>query len=128
MTSVIRSESQKPEIIALGATPVLLSVEDATVDRWLSLLRNADVVYYSASAAGVRGEDREERLRQTDFEGAVKVFDAIAQLSEGPERKKPRVIVLGAVDVRNPDKPIPEHYVSTPFIDIISVELMGASH
>jgi hypothetical protein len=111
VTSIIRSESQKQDILALGATPLVVSVVDATVSTWVPILKNSDVVYYGASEGRAKGEDREERLRKVDFEGAQKVYDAIAQLSEGPERKKPRLVVLGAVDIRDPEKPFPDYYV-----------------
>lgn len=43
-----------------------------------------------------------------DYEGAVKVFDAI----EGVDgERKPRLILVSAVDVRDETK-IPDHYVS----------------
>lgn len=44
-----------------------------------------------------------------DYEGAVKVFDAI----EGVKGSKPRLILVSAIDIRDPDK-VPAHYVSGP--------------
>ena len=65
-----------------------------------------DVVYFSAGAGGQGGE---ERSKKVDYEGALKIFNARA--IEGVQGKKPLLIlVLSAVDVRNPDK-VPTHYV-----------------
>ena len=41
-----------------------------------------------------------------DYEGALKIFDAI----EGVQGEKPLLILVSAVDVRDPNK-IPTHYV-----------------
>lgn len=64
-----------------------------------------DVVYFSAGAGGKGGA---ERTRMVDYEGAVKVFDAI----EAVKGTKPRLIMVSAIDVRDRSKPAPEHYVS----------------
>lgn len=61
-------------------------------------------MYFSAGAGGQGGE---ERTKKVDYEGAVKTFDAI----EGVEGPKPRLILVSAIDVRDPEK-IPAHYVS----------------
>lgn len=42
-----------------------------------------------------------------DYEGALKIFDAV----EGVQGRKPRVVLVSAVDVRDPDTPPPPHYV-----------------
>lgn len=47
--------------------------------------------------------------KKIDYEGALKVYDAI----EGIPGSKPRLILVSAVDIRDPNK-IPEHYVSAP--------------
>lgn len=72
--------------------------------------RNIDVVYFVAGAGGKGGE---ERTRKVDYEGAVKVFDAI-ELVKGEKMmmmKKPRLILLSAIDVRDPEGKVPAHYV-----------------
>ena len=62
-------------------------------------------MYFSAGAGGKGGE---ELTKKVDYEGALKVFDAI----EGVEGSvKPRLILVSALDVRDPKK-IPAHYVS----------------
>jgi uncharacterized protein YbjT (DUF2867 family) len=64
-----------------------------------------DVVYFSAGAGGKGGP---EKTKKVDYEGAVKVFDAIEQV----KGKKPRLILVSSVDVRDPNGKVPEHYVS----------------
>lgn len=67
--------------------------------------QNQDVVYFSAGSGGKGGT---ERTKKVDYEGAVKVFDAIEKVDG---KKKPRLILVSAIDVRDPEK-IPSHYVS----------------
>jgi len=61
------------------------------------------VVVFSAGAGGKGGE---ERTKQVDYGGAIKIFDAIDGVGEG---KRPRLVLVSAVDVRDPNK-IPSHY------------------
>lgn len=68
------------------------------------MFEGQDIIYFSAGAGGKGGE---EGTKKVDFEGAVKVFDAI----EGVRGQKPRLILVSAVDIRDPDK-VPAHYVS----------------
>lgn len=60
-------------------------------------------MYFCAGAGGKGGD---EGTRKVDYEGAVKVFDAI----EGVRGDKPRLILISSVDVRDPEK-VPAHYV-----------------
>lgn len=62
-------------------------------------------MYFSAGAGGKGGE---ERTKKVDYEGALKIFDAVEGVKE---TKKPFLILVSGVDIRNPDK-IPAHYVS----------------
>ncbi|KAG6840009.1 hypothetical protein C0991_009641 [Blastosporella zonata] len=95
------------EIKELSAEPVLLSLEDSPVADFSALFEGQDVVYFSAGAGGKGGE---ERTKKVDYEGALKVFDAI----EAVHGAKPRLILVSAIDVRDPDK-IPAHYVREYF-------------
>jgi hypothetical protein len=61
-------------------------------------------VYFSAGA-GVNASD--ERTKNVDYEGALKVFDAI----EGVKGPKPRLILVSTFDANDPDK-FPAHYAS----------------
>jgi nucleoside-diphosphate-sugar epimerase len=110
-TSLIRSPSHSPDILSTGATPLLLSLEDSPISEFTKLFKGKDVVYFCAGAGG-RGGD--ERTRKVDYEGAVKVFDAIEGVEDGMGR--PRLVLLSAIDVRDPGGKVPEHYVrSLPF-------------
>ncbi|TFK18939.1 NAD(P)-binding protein [Coprinopsis marcescibilis] len=108
VTSVIRTTEQEEEIKEAGATPHVLSLEDALADRFTSLFieKAADVVYFTAGAGGKGGEDRTKKV---DFEGAVKIYDSIEGVEREGGKKNPHLILVSAVDIRNPDK-IPEHY------------------
>lgn len=108
--SVIRNESQSEEIREAGAQPVVLSLEDDDVQKFTKQFVDsaADVVYFSAGAGGKGGA---ERTRKVDYEGALKIFDAIERVEKSGGKKNPRLILVSAIDIRNPDK-VPEHYVS----------------
>lgn len=83
----------------------MLSIEDDSQSAFTQAFKDAaaDVVVWSAGAGGKGGA---ERTKKVDYEGAVKVFDAI----EAINGKVPRLLLVSAIDVRNPDK-IPAHYV-----------------
>ena len=100
------------EVQNTGAIPLVLSLETALVADLVEVLRNtrSDVVYFSAGSGGVGGL---ERLKAVDEDGAVKVFDAIESL-EGDTEKRPRLILLSSLDVRDASKPHPAHYVRRP--------------
>jgi nucleoside-diphosphate-sugar epimerase len=103
VTSIIRNPAHVNDIEAVSATPILLSLEDASVADFSDVFREFDVVYFSAGAGGKGGE---ERTKKVDYEGALKIFDAI----EGVKGTvKPRLILVSAVDIRDPEK-IPAHY------------------
>lgn len=104
VTSIIRDPAQENDIKELSATPLVLSLADAPVADFTKAFQGADVVYFSAGAGGKGGE---EMTKKIDYEGAVKTFDAL----EGVEGKKPLLILVSAIDVRDPEK-IPAHYVS----------------
>ena len=103
VTSIIRTPEHVADIEAASAKPLLLSLEEASIADFSKAFEGADVVVWSAGAGGKGGA---ERTKAVDYEGAVKVFDAI----EGVKGTKPRLILVSAVDVRDPDK-IPAHYV-----------------
>ncbi|KAJ7161156.1 NADH(P)-binding-domain-containing protein [Mycena filopes] len=102
VTSVIRTAAHEDDIKAASATPLLLSLEDSPAADFTAAFTGADVVYFSAGAGGKGGE---ERTKSVDYEGAVKVFDAI----EGVQGVRPRLILVSCIDVRDPEK-IPAHY------------------
>ncbi|KAF8186005.1 NADH(P)-binding-domain-containing protein [Pholiota molesta] len=102
VTSIIKDPSQENDIKELSAEPLVLSLADAPVADFTKAFQGADVVYFSAGAGGKGGA---EMTQKVDYEGAVKVFDAL----EGVEGKKPLLILVSAIDVRDPDK-VPAHY------------------
>ncbi|KIM37873.1 hypothetical protein M413DRAFT_448143 [Hebeloma cylindrosporum] len=102
VTSIIRDPSQEQDIKDVSATPLVLSLEQSPVTDFSDAFKGYDVVYFSAGAGGKGGE---ERTKAVDYEGALKIFDAI----EGVQGEKPLLILVSAVDVRDPDK-IPAHY------------------
>lgn len=114
VTAIIRKPEQSETISEAGATPRILSLEQNSVTDFTKAFEEtkADVVYFSAGAGGNGGE---ERTKAVDYEGALKVFDAI----EGVQGTKPRLILVSAVDIRDENQ-IPEHYVSL-FLQFISL-------
>ncbi|KAJ2919595.1 hypothetical protein MD484_g806, partial [Candolleomyces efflorescens] len=106
--SIIRTSSQSPDILATGSTPIVLSLEDDSFEKFTQVFleTQADVVYFAAGAGGKGGE---ERTRKVDYEGAVKIFDAIENVALEGGKKNPRLVLVSAIDVRDPEK-IPEHY------------------
>ena len=101
--SIFRNPEHTKEIAETGAKPLVLSLEDDTEEKFAEIFEDKDVVYFSAGAGGKGGP---ERTRKVDYEGALKVYNAI-ELVRGT---KPRLILVSAVDVRDPNI-IPAHYV-----------------
>lgn len=83
----------------------MLSLEDEPKETFRDVFEGKDLVYFSAGAGGKGGP---ERTRNVDYEGALKIFDAI-ELVKGP---KPRFIMVSAIDVRDRSQKPPTHYVS----------------
>ena len=103
MHSLIRNPTQFDAIKALGAQPVVQSIEDSSVSEIAQTILECspDVVIWSAGAGG----GNPERTNTVDYLGAVKAFDAIA------ESKTRRFIIVSAIDVRDREsKPVPEWY------------------
>ncbi|KAI9635353.1 uncharacterized protein MKK02DRAFT_25289 [Dioszegia hungarica] len=100
---VVRNEDHVVDLKSLGASPTVLDLESAPVTDLTTLLtdKSPDVVVF---AAGAGGKGDPSRTRKVDFDGAVKVYDAM----EAANCK--RLIVVGAMDVRNRSKDMPEWY------------------
>ncbi|KAF7966904.1 hypothetical protein HWV62_36619 [Athelia sp. TMB] len=101
--SVIRTKEQEADIIAASAKPLLLDLENSPKSEFTKAFEGVDVVYFSAGAGGKGGP---ERTKKIDYEGALKVYDAIEDVSG----KKPRLVLVSAVDVRAPDSEPPSYY------------------
>ncbi|KAJ3560118.1 hypothetical protein NP233_g11043 [Leucocoprinus birnbaumii] len=102
VTSIIRDPAHAADISSTKATPLVLSLELSPVSEFTSAFQGQDVVVFSAGAGGKGGE---ERTKKVDYEGALKVFDAV----EAVDGERPRLLLVSAVDIRDEEK-IPEHY------------------
>ncbi|KAG9103998.1 hypothetical protein FRC06_006262 [Ceratobasidium sp. 370] len=104
VTSIVRDPTQSQDIVDTGASPVVLSLEEAPVADLTKLIidTQAEVVYFSAGAGGKGGE---ERTKAVDYGGALKTFDAIDAVPD----PKPRLVLVSGLDIGNEDR-FPEHY------------------
>jgi nucleoside-diphosphate-sugar epimerase len=100
--SVIRNPEHSAEIKSLGGTPLVQSIESATVDELAESLRSNGVesVVWSAGAGG--GDP--SRTDKVDREGAIKSMDACAQAGVK------RYIIVSALDLRDRAKSAPSWY------------------
>ncbi|KAJ7574849.1 NADH(P)-binding-domain-containing protein [Mycena floridula] len=103
VTSVIRDAAHESDICETNAKPLILSLEDSPVADFTKAFTGFDIVYFSAGAGGKGGA---ERTKKVDYEGALKIFDAI----EAVKDVKPRLILVSCIDSRNREKPVPGHY------------------
>ncbi|KAJ9101240.1 hypothetical protein QFC21_003459 [Naganishia friedmannii] len=101
--SVVRNDSHNDEITAVGAKPYILSLEDASVKDLVELFdkEKPDGVVLSAGAGGKGGE---ERTKAVDYEGALKVFDALESSNTH------RIVMVSAADLRDTSKGYPSYY------------------
>jgi hypothetical protein len=81
------------DITAAGATPHILSLEASTVADLTSLFQSVqpNAIIFSAGAGGKGGP---ERTKAVDYEGALKVFDA---MEAGNFH---RILMVSATDLR----------------------------
>ncbi|KAG8872922.1 hypothetical protein FRB97_007262 [Tulasnella sp. 331] len=115
--SIIRHQNQVDTVKALAPnptldliTPIVLSLETSSVQEFTDAFTDSDVVYFIAGAGGKPGEDGkavDKRTKKVDYEGAVKVFDAVEGVKDGYRR--PHLILVSAIDVRDTKK-VPDHY------------------
>jgi nucleoside-diphosphate-sugar epimerase len=102
--SIVRTPDHDADVEATGAMPVHLSLEDSSELEFTDVFTAADVVYFIAGAGGKGGE---ERTKAVDYEGALKVFNAIEKVVHS----KPRLILVSAIDIRIDEENFPAHYV-----------------
>ncbi|CAC9891191.1 unnamed protein product, partial [Aureobasidium pullulans] len=115
--SIIRKESQIPELEALGSKPIVQSIEDSSVNDLTATIKkySPNVVIWSAGAGG----GSPERTKAVDHEGTQVVFDATA--AAGVKR----FVIVSAVDIRDREnKPAPEWYI--PDDTAVSDRMWGA--
>lgn len=100
--SLIRNPAQSASITALGAKPIVQSIESTSTADLIATIRSCspDVIVWSAGAGG--GDPA--RTRAVDHEAAVRSFDAAA--AAGVKR----YIMVSAIDTRDRAKTAPEWY------------------
>ena len=70
--AIFRNPDRFDELAELGAIPIALDVETATVEQLAAVLAGSDAVVFSAGAGG----GNPARTRSVDFDGAVKTLAA----------------------------------------------------
>lgn len=70
---IIRSEAQANDLVVVGATPVVLNLEESDAGALAEVIRGADAVVFAAGAGPGSGPRRKETV---DYEGAVKLLQA----------------------------------------------------
>ena len=73
VVSLIRDSAQVPDVAATGATPLVLSVEEADVTDLTRAFAGADAVVWSAGAAGKGGPQRTDAV---DRAAAIRSMEA----------------------------------------------------
>lgn len=98
LAPILRDADQAPDIAAVGAEPLVVSVEDATQQDITAALMGADAVVWSAGAGGKGGPDRTDAV---DRQAAIRSMAAAADAGV-----KRYVMVSWAGSYG--DKPVPE--------------------
>ncbi|KAB8356642.1 hypothetical protein FH972_024219 [Carpinus fangiana] len=102
--SIIRSASHSDDLKALGAIPVIQSIEQSSVADLADTIKKIqpDYIVWAAGA----GAGNADRTNAVDRDGAIKSMNAVAQAAVGDKR----YIIVSAVDVRDKSKPEPAWY------------------
>ena len=100
VVSIIRDPAQADDITATGATPLVLSVEDAGTDELTRALAGADAVVWSAGAGGRGGPQRTDAV---DRAAAIRSMEAAAAAGV---RRYVMVSFIGAYGEVPADHPI----------------------
>lgn len=90
---LIREDEQRPDLEQLGVEPVLLDLEEATVDGYVSAIAGADAVVFAAGAGAGSGAARKETV---DYGAAVKLL--AASRSAGV----PRYVMISSMGAEDP--------------------------
>ena len=72
VTSVIRNPAQAEDLVAVGAQPLVLDIETASLDELTQALTGQEVVVWSAGAGG----GSPERTYAVDRDAAIRTIDA----------------------------------------------------
>ena len=108
--SVVRNPNQVSDLKALGALPIVQSVEDSSVFDFVRLIKDVkpEVVIWSAGAGA--GSASPARIKRVDTEGHIKAMDAVAQAAEEAGTTR-RCITVSSLEVRDEvNKPVPDWY------------------
>jgi uncharacterized protein YbjT (DUF2867 family) len=90
---LIRNEAHTDDVRDVGATPVLVDLEDATADDIAKAIAGADVAVFAAGAGPGSGAARKETM---DHQGAVKLLEAAR--SAGVQR----YVIISSMGAGNP--------------------------
>jgi uncharacterized protein YbjT (DUF2867 family) len=93
--AIFRNADRSDELAELGAVPVVLDIESASVEELAEALAGADAVVFSAGAGG--GDPA--RTRAVDFEGAVTAIAAAARAEVS------RFVIVSAIGAGGPELP-----------------------
>ncbi|KAL5594098.1 hypothetical protein BROUX41_001146 [Berkeleyomyces rouxiae] len=131
--SIIRDASQSDALTALGAIPLVQSIESASVADLAATMRRVQpdfVVWAAGAGAGAPPE----RTLAVDRDGAIKVMDALAAAADAEAADAAgaptgglaarRLLLVSAVDVRDrATRPVPTWY--TPADTALSERMWG---
>jgi len=104
--SIIRRQEHIPTLQQLGAIPIIQSLEDSSVTDLASVIKSKapDTIIFAAGG-GLRAM-KDPSLNQTvDRDGAIKVFDAMAEAG-----CTKRLILISTIDARDRSKAAPTWY------------------
>jgi nucleoside-diphosphate-sugar epimerase len=79
VTSFIRNPDHRADVVATGATPVVLDIEHSTTADIAEALRNHDAVVWSAGAGG----GSPDRTYAVDRDAAIRSMDAAVEAGVG---------------------------------------------
>ena len=104
--SVIRNPNQVSKLKALGALPIVQSVEDSSVSDLVKLIKHAKPGVVTWSAGAGAGNASAAGIKCVDTEGHIKVIDAVAQAPEEAGTAR-RYITVSSLEVRDEvEKPL----------------------
>lgn len=108
--SIIRDPSQASGLKALGAFPIVQSVEDSGVSDFVRIIKELKPAIVIWSAGAGAGGASDARLKRVDTDGHIKVIDAVAQAAEEAGTTR-RFISVSSLEVRdNVNKAAPNWY------------------
>lgn len=98
--AIIRDPQQSDRVIEAGATPIVLSLEEASVDALADAFNGAAAIVFSAGAGG---KGPKERTRAVDYDGAVRCMEAAEKADVSRFIMVSYANALGHADELSPD-------------------------